>query len=184
MLGTSNVHERKTAWGTLVCEMQKAGVNWSDIGNVIENGGECDEGKYTETELQEVHQAARAEGVEEGIKMGMARASNGSGNSNGHIVLPKPFEMAEYCDDRLSQLKDNNQRDFVSDMRSKTQRGMRLSAPGYLISSAFTSRSAEQRGDRMATMLEIRQALVDHGYVPIPERARCRRSRAGKMSGT
>jgi hypothetical protein len=136
MLGTSNVHERKTAWGTLVCEMQKAGVNWSDIGNVIENGGECDEGKYTESELQEVHQAARAEGVEEGIKMGMARASNGSGNSNGHIVLPKSFEMAEYCYDRLSQLKDNNQRDFVSDMRSKTQRGMRLSAPrlSYLVS--------------------------------------------------
>ena len=58
MLGTSNVHERKTAWGTLVCEMQKAGVNWSDIGNVIENGGE-DNGKYTQTEMCEVAQAAR-----------------------------------------------------------------------------------------------------------------------------
>jgi hypothetical protein len=110
------------------------GINWTDIGDVIAGGGECVEGKYTESVLLEVHHAARAEGVEEGIKMGMARASNKNGN--GQLTLPKSFEMAEYCYDRLSQLKDNNQRDFVSDMRSITQRGMRLSAPrlSYLVS--------------------------------------------------
>ena len=59
--------------------MQSEGVNWTDIGDVIAGGGD-DDGKYTETEMQEVAQAARAEGVEAGIKMGMARASNGSGN--------------------------------------------------------------------------------------------------------
>ena len=42
--------------------------------------------------MQEFAQAARAEGVEAGIKIGMARASNGSGNANGHLTLPKPSE--------------------------------------------------------------------------------------------
>ena len=53
--------------------------------------------------MQEFAQAARAEGVEAGIKMGMARASNGSGN--GHLTLPKPSEMAEYCHDRLASIE-------------------------------------------------------------------------------
>ena len=48
--------------------------------------------------MQEFAQAARAEGVETGIKMGMARASNGG---NGQLTLPKPSEMAQYCHDRL-----------------------------------------------------------------------------------
>ena len=52
------------------------------------------DGKYTETEMQELAQAARAEGIEAGIKIGMTRASNGSGNTNGHLTLPSPAEMA------------------------------------------------------------------------------------------
>ena len=103
--------------------MQNEGVNWTDIGDVIENGGD-DDGKYTETEMCEVAQAARAEGVDEGIKLGMARASNGG---NGQITLPKPSEMAQYCHDRLHRLKDDKQRDFVSDMCVVTQRRTNLS---------------------------------------------------------
>jgi hypothetical protein len=122
MLGTSG-GERRNAWDALVREMQKAGVNWTDIGDVIENGGE-DNGKYTETEMCEAAQAARAEGVDEGIKLGMARASNGG---NGQITLPGPSGMAQYCHDRLRQLKDDRQRDFVSDMYVVTQRRTNLS---------------------------------------------------------
>ena len=85
MLGTSNDHERKNAWRALVCAMQNEGVTWTDIGDVIANGGD-DDGKYTQSEMCEVAQAARAEGVDEGIKMGMARASNGG---IGQIMLPK-----------------------------------------------------------------------------------------------
>jgi hypothetical protein len=64
----------------------------------------------------------------------MARKSNGRGN--GHLALPKPLEMAEYCHDRLSRLKDDKQRDFVSDMLEITQRGASLSLGrlGYLAS--------------------------------------------------
>lgn len=61
--------------------------------------------------------------------MGMARASNGSGN--GQLTLPKPLEMAQYCHDRPGRLKDDKQRDFVSDMYLMTQRGAGLS-PGRL----------------------------------------------------
>ena len=84
--------------------------------------------------MQEFAQASRAEGVKTGIKIGMARASNGG--RNGHLNLPKPFEMAEFCHDRLGRLKDDKQREFVTDMFLITQRGMSLSLGrlGYLAS--------------------------------------------------
>jgi hypothetical protein len=123
MLGSSG-GERRNAFTALERTMQSEGVNWNDIGDVIANGH--GEGKYSEDEMLEFAQAARAEGVEAGIKMGTARASNGSGN--GHLTLPQPFEMAEFCRDRLSQLKDDKQRDFVIDMVGITQRGTRLSS--------------------------------------------------------
>src|SRR4249920_1348560 len=103
--------------------MQNDGVTWNDIGDAVA-GNDLDAGKYTETEMQEVALAARAEGVETGIKMGVARASNGG---NGQLTLPKPSEMAQYCHDRLHRLKDDKQRDFVSDMCVVTQRRTSLS---------------------------------------------------------
>ena len=54
--------ERKNAFIAGQREMQKAGVDWTDIGNVIAGDGN-DAGNYTETEMQEFAQAARAEGV-------------------------------------------------------------------------------------------------------------------------
>jgi hypothetical protein len=124
LLGTSERGERENAWRALVRAMAGAGVGWSDLGNWIE----CDEDKYSASELAEFAQIARAEGVEAGIRIGEARAGNTS-NGNG-LSLPRPAEMAEYCHERLGQLKDN-QRDFVSDMYLITQRGVQLS-PGRL----------------------------------------------------
>jgi hypothetical protein len=84
--------------------------------------------------MQEFAQATRAEGVAAGIKIGMARANNGGGN--GHLTLPKPLEMAEYCHERLGRLKDDKQRSFVTDMLVITRRGISLSLGrlGYLAS--------------------------------------------------
>ena len=127
ILGSSG-GERRNAFAALERIMQSGGVSWNDIGDVIAGGGE-DDGKFTETEMQEFAQVARAEGVEAGIRMGMARASNGSGN--GQLTLPKPLEMAQYCHDRPGRLKDDKQRDFVSDMYLMTQHGAGLS-PGRL----------------------------------------------------
>ena len=64
----------------------------------------------------------------------MVRASNGSGN--GQLTLPDPLEMAEYCHDRLHRMKDDKQREFVSDIYVITQRGRNLSLGrlGYLAS--------------------------------------------------
>jgi hypothetical protein len=132
---SSNGGERRNAWTALERLMQSEGVGWSDIGNWIE---QCDDGKFTESEMVEFAQAARAEGVDAGIKIGLARAGNGGGN--GSLALPQPAEMAEYCHQRAGQLKDDKQRDFISDMRRIT-RGLTLSRSplsrprlGYLIS--------------------------------------------------
>jgi hypothetical protein len=122
------------AWRALEREMDDAGTNWSDIGNWIEGGKKPDESKYTEDDLQQFGQARHAEGVEAGFKIGEARKSNGGGN--GHIALPKPSDMAEYCHARLNRMKDDAQRDFIREPYEKTQRGRtpHVGTLGYLVS--------------------------------------------------
>src|SRR5262249_18355372 len=109
MLGSSG-GERRNAFTAPGRIMEGAGISWSDIGNELER----EDGKYTETEMQEFAQLARAEGVEEGIKIGKIRASKGSGN--GHLTLPTPMEMADFCYAQRRWLKDDNQRDFIDEM--------------------------------------------------------------------
>jgi hypothetical protein len=131
MLGSSG-GERRNAWSVLERVMRGEGISWTDIGDVIELG------KYTENEMQEYSQFARAEGVEAGIKIGMARASNGGGN--GQLTLPSPAEMADFCHARRGQLKDDSQREFIDEMvvstRNQTFLRYRLKAGtlGYLAS--------------------------------------------------
>jgi hypothetical protein len=131
MLSTSG-GERRNAFAALERTMLSDGVTWTDLGDVVANGGELD-GKYTEAEMLEFAQAARAEGVETGIRIGAARTGNGSGKSNGddHLTLPSPADMAEYCHGRSGKLKDTKQRDFIDDMLRLTQRGTRLSSARY-----------------------------------------------------
>ena len=95
MLGSDNNNERRNAWAALEQTMQNKGVGWSDIGNAFEHAAECDGGKYTEAEMVEFAQAARAEGIEAGIRIGLARAawqrqSERLPPSSGHgRVLPR-----------------------------------------------------------------------------------------------
>jgi hypothetical protein len=116
MLGSTG-GERRNAFAALERVMQGAGVGWTDIGDAIES--KRDEDKYSEHEMQEYAQAARAEGVEVGIKIGQARR-NGTGSSTG--TLPPPAIMAEYCHGRLTLLKSDWQRDFVNDLFLITRR--------------------------------------------------------------
>jgi hypothetical protein len=125
MLGSSG-NERRNAFVALERAMQNEGVSWSDLGNIIEQNAD---GKYTEEELQEYGQALRAEGVEIGVKIGMTRASNGGGN--GHLTLPSPAEMADFCHARRGQLKDDKQREFINDMCRLTLFN-RVLSPGRL----------------------------------------------------
>jgi hypothetical protein len=121
---------RANAWEATERALKDIGANWSDVGNWIEGDDEPkpDPNKYTEADLQEFGRIQRAEGVEAGIRLGQARAGNGG--SNGY-TLPKAVVMAQYCHDRLSQLKDDRQRDFVSDIFGIAQRGRSLT-PGRL----------------------------------------------------
>jgi hypothetical protein len=121
MLGSAG-GERRNAFAALERSMRSEGVSWTDIGDMVEHGGERDEGKYTESELQEYGQALRAEGLEAGIKIGMTRAHNGSGN--GHLSLPSPAEMADFCQAHRGQLKDDKQRKFIDDMVVATRHQM------------------------------------------------------------
>jgi hypothetical protein len=121
--------ERRNAFAALERLMQSEGVSWSDIGNAVER----DEDKYTEAEMLEFTQAKREEGVEAGIKIGLARAGNGSSNGGG-LTLPPAAEMAEYCYARLGRLRNDNERDVVS--KARERQGKRLSPGefGYLTS--------------------------------------------------
>jgi hypothetical protein len=121
--------ERRNAFAALEQTMRSEGITWTDIGNAIQRGPNGDsEGKYTETEMQEFAQALRAEGVEAGIKVGMARAQTQQ-QSNGHVVLPEPAEMADFCHQRQNRLKNDWQRDFVADIYAITRRRTNLSLP-------------------------------------------------------
>jgi hypothetical protein len=93
--------------------MESVGVTWSDIGNWIEHG----DGKYTEEEMLEMVAAVRKEE--------QARAPQ----RNGHIMLPEPSEMAEYCHERFNRLKSDWQRDFITDIYALTRRKTHLSLP-------------------------------------------------------
>jgi hypothetical protein len=127
---SSSGGERRNAFAALERIMHSEGISWTDVGNWVEHVQ--DDGKYTETEMQEFAQAARAEGVEAGIKIGKAHAPK----SNGHFVLPEASEMAEYCHQRPGQLKDDAQRNFIDEVYGKTRRGINLQRGtlGYLAS--------------------------------------------------
>jgi hypothetical protein len=88
------------------------------------NGSDA-EGKYTEAEMQEFAQASRAEGVEAGIKIGIVRGQQ----CNGHIILPEPAEMADFCHQRQNRLKNDWHRNFISDIYAITRRRTSLSLP-------------------------------------------------------
>jgi hypothetical protein len=93
--------------------LASVGASWTDLGDWIEKS-------YTEDEMCELAATARKEGVEEGIKIGKARAPN----HNGHIVLPEPSVMAEYCHERPNRLKDDAQRKFINQMYASTVQGI------------------------------------------------------------
>jgi hypothetical protein len=120
----STGNERRNAFSALEHRMQSEGVSWSDIGNAYEHSTED---KYTEKEMQEFFAAGRKEGVEAGIKIGLACAQQ----SNGHLVLPSPSEMAKHCCQQLSQLTNNNERNFVNETCPYIRRRAKLT-PGQL----------------------------------------------------
>jgi hypothetical protein len=120
MFGTTERGERANAWSAMARLLQNEGLSWTDVGNTIE----CND--LTESEMAEIFEA--------GVKEGIMRASGQQ--SNDHITLPTPLEMAEFCHQRPNQLKDSKQRDFVDDMLIYMRRGINLSRGrlGYLAS--------------------------------------------------
>jgi hypothetical protein len=133
LFGTTERGERVSAWRALERTMEGTGVDWSDVGNWIEQGSaQDDSSKYSEAEMQEFAQAARAEGVEAGIKIGATRA--GGGNSNGHLTLPGDSVMADYCCARRGRLEAKHH-NFIDEMPVRTRRrALTLKEKGYLAS--------------------------------------------------
>jgi hypothetical protein len=100
---------------TMTERAASVGASWTDLGDWIEHS-------YSEDEMLEMVAAVRKEE--------RARAQQ----SNGHIVLPEPSEMAEYCHQRLGRMKDDAQREFVIGVYVRRGIGLSRSELGYLVS--------------------------------------------------
>jgi hypothetical protein len=109
--------ERANARNMTERALESVSANWTDLGDWFEHS-------YSEDEMHQIVDAIRKEERE--------RAPQ----SNGHIVLPEASEMAQYCHERLGRLKNDKQRDFISDMVVITRGGRSLSLGrlGYLAS--------------------------------------------------
>lgn len=101
--------------------LASVGASWTDLGDWIEHS-------YSEEEMLQAVEAIRKEEHQ--------RAQQTVARSNGHLVLPEPSEMAEYCHQRPNRLKDDAQREFINEMYVKTRRGinLKLGTLGYLAS--------------------------------------------------
>ena len=109
------------AWRAIERAMQSHGITWVDVGNWIENS-------YSEEEMLEAVDIVRKEERQ--------RAQQTAARSNGHMVLPSPVEMADFCEARRNRLKDDKQRAFIDEMVWKTRQMPRLhpGTLGYLVS--------------------------------------------------
>ena len=121
-----SAHERgvrAAAWYAIERTMQSHGITWVDVGNWIENS-------YSEEEMLEVVDIVRKEERQ--------RAQQTAAQSNGHFMLPSPAEMADFCEARRGQLKDDNQRKFIEEMvwttRQMSHRRLHPGTLGYLVS--------------------------------------------------
>jgi hypothetical protein len=110
---------RANTWRALELTMGNEGISWTDVGNWIEQGD-----GYTEEEMLEIVATVRKEE--------QARAPQ----PNGHIMLPEPLQMAEYCRLRANQLKDDAQREFIDKTYMRLLQGTSLyrGPLGYLAS--------------------------------------------------
>jgi hypothetical protein len=126
LLGTTEHGERANAWRMLMYKMQGAGVNWSDVGNWIEEGDALKALNQVlqkngvspdavagwikgggEDDFRAIYDAGLREGIRRGVEQ---EKSKSNGHANGHMALPDPLEMAEFCQQHSSQLKDDAQR--------------------------------------------------------------------------
>ena len=142
--------------------MQSEGVTWTDhrrLDRAVNRRRQV-----YRSDLQEFGQALRAEGVEAGIKIGRrgkqwqrqwsphaARAFGDGG------ILPRPAQSIEGR--QAARFRQRHVCDHAAGNEP-------VAGAAGVSRRAFTFRSAG--GFKMATVLEVRQALVDHGYVPIP----------------
>jgi hypothetical protein len=95
--------------------LESIGASWTDLGDWIEHS-------YSEAELCELVDTVR--------KQERTRAPQ----SNGHIVLPEPSEMADYCYARHGRL-DLKHHDFIDKMPVRTRHhSLTLKEKGYLAS--------------------------------------------------
>jgi hypothetical protein len=152
LFGTTEHGERANAWRMLVNPMQGAGVNWSDVGNWIEEGDALKSPNRImqnkgvnpddvmswikgggEDDFRAIYDAGLQDGIKRGVEQEKSKSSNGNGN--GHITLPDPLEMAEFCQQHAGQLKDDSQRRFIEEMVITTRRRTPPRGPlGYLVS--------------------------------------------------
>jgi hypothetical protein len=108
--------------------------NWKRIAQLTRMlGSRGGERRNAFAALERTMQSERITWSDYGNRIEHGRAQQ---HSNGHIMLPGPSEMAEYCQQRPNRLKDDAQRRFIDEMYVKTRRGINLQRGtlGYLAS--------------------------------------------------
>ena len=114
---------------------ESEGISWSDIGDVDRERWRCDDGKYTEERNAGIRPRPPArKGSRQGSRSAWrARAMGRQWSGHAAASLRRWRSTATSGSRRL---KDDKQREFVSDMYVITQRGTNLSLGrlGYLAS--------------------------------------------------
>ena len=124
MLGSSG-GERRNAWHALVREMQKAGVNWTDIGDVIEPAAATTTANIPRPKCASLPRRPAQKESRQGSRWAW-RAQAMERQWAAHAAEAF-WRWRNTATTGFSQLKDDKQRDFVSDMCVVTQRRTSLS---------------------------------------------------------
>jgi hypothetical protein len=96
-------------------QLGSEGLNFNDIATVIENHqGEIEEKKYSDADAEVIF----AKGVEKG-RTEEARKQQAPPEFYNADGKPRWYEIALYCEQNSSQLRDEWERDFVSGMPEK-----------------------------------------------------------------
>jgi hypothetical protein len=115
MFGSDNVHERGNALERLVVVLKEEKISFNDLATVIENAnGEIEAKKYSDTDAEIIF----AKGVEKG-RAEEARQQHAPPKFYDADGSPRWYEIAVFCQQNSSQLRDEWERNFVADMPSK-----------------------------------------------------------------
>jgi hypothetical protein len=119
LMGSDLEGEANAAAHKLVNLIRTEGVNCNDLGTLIENcDGRIEERKYSDADAEVIY----SKGVEQGIEKGRAEeARKQSAPPEFYDIdgLPRWYEIAVYCQQNSTRLRNAWEREFINDIPGK-----------------------------------------------------------------